>query len=173
MTNTAKKTTPPEKVASTSLPRLKEQESGTVLPGESPSENPNRVESPDNEAISILRESIKEAELAEPQVKLSPDLEDAGVISPQQEADAVLEKGPTLNLDITKEKLEEGSKMSAGGKSDKQKTVFGVIGLAALAIWVKRAIKLAHKHTMKIVFRKPHSVESDSTSRGKEEKNAN
>lgn len=145
MTDTAIKTKPQEKAQ----PRLKEQEPKTSL-----GEIPSRTESVDNEAILALRESIKEVELATPDVKLPPDLEDAGVVSPQQAADDVISKGPTLDIALSEEEFKKGEKESVGGKSDKQKVVFGASSLVALAIWVKRAIKLAHKHTMRVVFRK-------------------
>lgn len=114
----------------------------------------SRADAVDRQAETAVQESIKEARLRQPEPVLAPDVEDAGVKSPVQEAEAVIRDGPTIDLGVTEEKYKEGLGMGAGGKSDREKTVFGTASLVALALWIARMMKLAHKHTMRIVFRK-------------------
>lgn len=111
-------------------------------------------DSHDQEALRVIRESFPETKLGVERVEIPPDVADAGLSSPEADGEKVLKNGPTINVDITEKESKEGLKMSVEGKTDNEKTVFGTASLAALAIWVKRMIALAHKHTMRIVFRR-------------------
>ncbi|GEM_PF-3576857 len=131
-------------------------------------------DSHDKEALRLVRESLPEAKSPLPKIEIPPDVADAGLSSPEADGEEVLKKGPTINVDITEEEYGKGLKMAADGQTDKEKTVFGTGSIVALAIWIKRMIKLAHKHTMRIVFRKSSSAPSTSlrATEGKEEKDA-
>lgn len=111
-------------------------------------------DSHDKEALRLVRESFPETKSRVEKIEIPPDVSDAGVRSIEADGEAVLVNGPTINLDVTEDQYKEGLKMGAGGKSDHEKTVFGTASLVALALWIGRMMKLAHKHTMRIVFRK-------------------
>lgn len=110
-------------------------------------------EAQDKQALEKLRGSMKEVKQAAPEPELSPDVEDAGVHSPQNKANEVIEKGSTLEIPVSEEVYGEAKKTKVGGKVF-NKAVVGVSSLAAVAIWAGRIIKMAHKHAKKIVFRK-------------------
>lgn len=107
----------------------------------------------DREAIERVRAEIPESKQAMPEPELAPDLEDAGVESPQKEADRVILQGASLNLPISEDEYEQGLKTKFGGKTF-DKSFVGVSSFIALSMWVGRLIKMAHKHAMKVVFRK-------------------
>ena len=96
---------------------------------------------------------IEEARQSYPEIELPPDVADAGVKSPGQEAAEVIKKGPTFEAPITEEEMNKGLHQKITGKVV-NKVVVGVSGFFALATWVARMIKIAHKHTMRIVFKK-------------------
>lgn len=102
----------------------------------------------------VLKE-VKDAKLAHPKVELPPDVEDAGIVEPEEEASKVVTNGPTLNLPISESQYEQGLKTGASGKwHAAEREVVGVKSLLALALWVGRLIKRAHRHTMRVVFKK-------------------
>lgn len=110
----------------------------------------------DKEAIAIVEKEISDIKQSHPQPKLPPDVEDAGVISPQAEADKVITDGPSLTLPIDEQVYKMGHSMPAKGKWHYyEKEVVGVKSLVAMALWVARLIKVAHKHAKKIIFKKP------------------
>lgn len=160
MNATAKKITAgdPQKVKDDRAmqPRAKEQEpaDGRAQEAADLAEIKEVSDSHDKEALRLVRESLPETKSGVEKIEIPPDVADAGVKSPEQEAEAVLANGPTINVDISEKEYEKGLKMAAGGQTDREKNVFGTGSIVALAIWVKRMIKLAHKHTMRIVFRK-------------------
>ncbi len=138
-------------------PRAKEQEpngDGRAQEAQAIAEIREVSDSHDKEALRQVRESMPETKAGLPKIEIPPDVADAGVKSPEQEAEDVLTNGPTFNVDITEKEYKKGLKMGAEGKTDHEKTVFGTASLVALALWIKRMMRLAHKHTMRIVFRK-------------------
>lgn len=105
----------------------------------------SRAEKLDSQMAESIKRSVGEAKLSRPEPKLPPDVEDAGVKSPPVEADKVVERGTTLELPISEESYKTG-----------QKTSNPVSSLFALVTWIGKIIKLAHKHTMRVVFRNAH-----------------
>ncbi|MDO8486753.1 MAG: hypothetical protein Q7S45_00455 [Candidatus Curtissbacteria bacterium] len=145
-------------------PRAKEQEpaDGRAQEAAAITEIREVSDSHDKEALRLVRESMPETVAGLPKIEIPPDVADAGVMSPEQEAEEVLTSGPIINIDILEKEYKEGLKMRADGKTDHEKTVFGTASLVALALWVGRMMKLAHKHTMRIVFRKPSFVSTSA-----------
>lgn len=109
-------------------------------------------EAVDDQAERQVSEAISEARQARPEPKIPQDLADAGVKAPLQEAEEVIKKGPTIKLPITEESYQKGLHQKIVG-AVVNNTVVGVSSLFALAAWVGRMIKIAHKHAMKVVFR--------------------
>jgi len=135
-------------------PKAKEQEPKAEKTGEGLADLIQEVETHDKEAIGKVSAEIgEEARQSVPEIEIPPDVADAGVKSPAQEAADVIAKGSTLDVPITEEKYKEGLHQKVTGKVV-NKVVVGVSGLFALAAWVGRMVKIAHKHTMKVVFRK-------------------
>lgn len=137
------------------VPRVKEQE---ALPGgksedELMIEITTRADALDREHEAAVRESLAEARRAVPEPAVPPDVEDAGVVSPQLAAEDVVKGGTTLDLPMSESVYKRGLHQKVAG-AVKDKVVVGVSSLAALAMWIGRLIKMAHKHTMRIVFRK-------------------
>lgn len=112
------------------------------------------AESADKQALEALQSSMADIKRGEVEPELPPDVEDAGVVSPTKAAEEVVVKGPTIVLPIDEKEYEQGLKTQVSGKVDEENSVLGVSAVAALAIWVGRLFKLAHKHTMKIIFKK-------------------
>lgn len=96
----------------------------------------------------------KETKSANGEVVIPPDLVDHGVKSPQDEASTVVERGSTIELPMSEDDYEGAEKSKISGKSLPDKEVIGVSSLAALAMFVGRLIKVAHKHAKRLVFRK-------------------
>lgn len=135
-------------------PRVKEQE---ALPGgksedELMVEITTRAEALDRKAEAKVKESLVEARRAVPEPEVPPDVEDAGVFSPIKAAHDVVEKGATIEVSSSEAVYKKGLHAKIAGRV-KDKVVVGVSSLAALAMWIGRLIKMAHKHTMKVVFR--------------------
>lgn len=109
----------------------------------------------DKKALEVVEKELKDVQASYPQPNIPPDVEDAGVVSPQQEADNVVKNGTTISLPIDEHEFKKGLSERASGKWDNQaKEVVGVSSLVALAQWVKRIVARAHKKTMNVVFRK-------------------
>ena len=134
---------------------VKEQEPAALQKEETKilSEIIKSSEAADEQAEKAIQEAITEAKLAKPEPKLAPDVADSGVKSPQQEADEVIIRGSTISLPIEEEEYKKGLHQKVAG-AVANKVVYGVSGLFALATWVGKVIKFAHKHAMKVVFRK-------------------
>lgn len=107
----------------------------------------------DREALEKVREKIPDAKQAMPEVELAPEVEDAGVKSPQKEADNVVIRGSEVDLPISEAEYNQGKEIKVGGKSV-DKSIVGVSSFIALTMWIGRLIKMAHKHAMRVVFRK-------------------
>ena len=135
------------------VPKAKEQEPSGEKRDETLGELIQQVESHDKEAVEKVSGEIEEARQSYPEIELPPDVADAGVKSPGQEAAEVIKKGPTFEAPITEEEMNKGLHQKITGKVV-NKVVVGVSGFFALATWVARMIKIAHKHTMRIVFKK-------------------
>jgi hypothetical protein len=106
----------------------------------------------DQQALAELQEQV-DAAIAHPEPELPPDLVDTGVIRPEKEAEKVISDGTTLNLPIDEDEYRKGTKTNVSGTVS-NKSVIGVSSLVALAMWIGRLIKIAHKKTMRVVFRK-------------------
>jgi len=135
------------------VPKAKEQEPSGEKRDETLGELIQQVESHDKEAAEKVSGEIKEARQSHPEIEIPPDVADAGVKSLGQEAAEVVKKGPTFEAPITEEEMNKGLHQKVAGKIV-NKVVVGVSGFFALATWVARMIKVAHKHTMRVVFRK-------------------
>ncbi len=107
----------------------------------------------DKEALERVREKIPEAKQSMPEIELAQELEAAGVKSPQKEADTVVVRGAELDLPISEEEYKKDLSFKVGGKTV-DKSIVGVSSLIAFTMWIGRLIKMAHKHAMKVVFRK-------------------
>lgn len=109
----------------------------------------------DKKALEVVEKELKDVKASQPQPNIPPDLEDAGVINPQQEADKVVKDGTSISLPIDEAHYKKGLSDSAGGRFYRdEKVVVGSRGIVALAQWVKRIIAIAHQKAMKVVFRK-------------------
>ena len=135
---------------------LKEQEAKTLgdkKEGEIVAEIKTTAEALDSQAIEAVRTSIKDAKLSMPEPKLAPDVADSGVKVPQEQADEVIRSGTTINLPISEDKYKKGLHQKVTGVVV-NKVVVGASSFFTLATWIGRLIKMAHKHTMKVIFRK-------------------
>jgi len=144
-------------------PKAKEQEPSGEKRDETLGELIQQVESHDKEAAEKVSGEIEEARQSLPEIEIPPDVADAGVKSPGQEAGEVVKKGPTFEAPITEEEMNKGLHQKVVGKVV-NKVVVGVSGFFALATWVARMVKVAHKHTMRVVFRKSAGPVPDSES---------
>src|SRR3989344_7645137 len=135
------------------VPKAKEQEPSCEKRDETLGELIQQVESHDKEAAEKVSGEIEEARQSHPEIEIPPDVADAGVKSPSQEAQDVVKKGPTIEVPITEEEMNKGLHQKVTGKVV-NKVGIGVSGLFALATWVARMVKVAHKHAMRVVFRK-------------------
>ncbi len=108
----------------------------------------------DLEAEKKIEEAIgQEARLSRPEIKVPSDIAKHGVKSPQAEASVIAQKGSDIELPITEQDYKAGEKMEIKGVDD-HKSIIGVSSLAAFVLYLGRIIKLAHKNTKKIIFRK-------------------
>ncbi len=109
----------------------------------------------DKKALEVVEHELKEVRASHPQPNIPPDVEDAGVFNPQQEADNIVKNGTSISLPIEETEYKIGLTEGAGGRWYRyDKVVVGSRGIVALAIWVKRAVLKAHKKAMRVVFRK-------------------
>jgi len=135
---------------------LKEQEAKPLTDKEEDkivAEIKTRAEALTSEALESVRTSIQEARLATPEPKIPPEIADTGIKAPQEEADKVVTEGSTIKLPITEQEYKVGLHQKIKG-AVVDKVVIGASSLFALAAWVGRIIKIAHKHTMRVIFRK-------------------
>ena len=144
-------------------PKAKEQEPSGEKRDETLSELIQQVESHDKEAAEKVSGEIEEARQSLPEIEIPPDVADAGVKSPGQEAAEVVKKGPTIEVPMTEEEMNKGLHQKVAGKVV-NRVVVGVSGLFALATWVARLVKVAHKHTMRVVFKRAAGPIPDSES---------
>jgi len=121
----------------------------------------------DEEAERKIQEEIQEAKLARPEPIIPSDLAESDIKSPQREANEVIVKGTTIELPISEDEYKKGLHQKIVSIVA-DKVVVGASSILALVIWVGRIIKIAHKHTMKVIFRKSSFVEPDSTTEDKE-----
>ncbi|KKR65076.1 MAG: hypothetical protein UU05_C0029G0018 [Candidatus Curtissbacteria bacterium GW2011_GWA1_40_47] len=84
---------------------------------------------------------------------MAPDVADSGVKAPQSQANEVVTQGTTINLPISEKEYKKGLHQKIAGVVV-NKVVVGTSSLFALATWVGRLIKIAHKHTIKVIFKK-------------------
>lgn len=111
------------------------------------------AEAYDKQKLGEVEALIKEAKRAQVEPQIPPDVEDAGVVSPQTEAEKVVQMGSTLELPVSEEAYNRGlHKKVVGAVVDK--VVVGVSSLAALAMWIGRLLRIAHKHAMKVIWRR-------------------
>ena len=112
-----------------------------------------RAEAADQEMEARVLETFPEARRPVPEPKMAPDVEDAGVVHPPLEAQKVVTRGSTLDLPISEQTYKQGLHVKIAG-AVVNKVVVGVSSLAALALWIGRLMKMAHKQAMRVVFRK-------------------
>jgi len=143
---------PPGITVPAGAPKVKEQEPYGVEEDKMMAEIKTTAESIDREALDKVREAFSDAKQAQPRPVIPPDVEDAGMVHPETEAEKVVEGGATLVLPIDEKTYEKGLHMKVAG-SVADGVVKGVSSLAVLAMWVGRIIKLAHKHTMRVIFK--------------------
>jgi len=154
----------PQKIQNQSVSgtSLKEQEAKPLTDKEDKivAEIKTRAEALDSEAIESVRTSIQEARLATPEPKVPPELADTGIKTPQEEANKVVAEGSTIELPLTEQEYKTGlhQKVKAAVVD---KVVIGASSLFALAAWVGRIIKIAHKHTMKVIFRREEKEDAN------------
>lgn len=110
-------------------------------------------EAADLHAESEIAKAIEGAKRAQPPIKIPSDLAASGVKSPEEEASKVVKKGTQVNLPISEAQYKVGLGQKASGRVT-NKVVFGVDNLLAFALWIGRVIKVAHKHAMRVVFRR-------------------
>jgi len=115
------------------------------------------AETADRQALEAIQGSLKEAKRAVFEPELPPDVEDAGVVNPVKKAEEVVEKGTTIELPASEEIYKRGLSTKISGKGD-DKSIVGVSSISALAIFIGRLLKMAHKHAMKVIFRKGGKV---------------
>lgn len=109
----------------------------------------------DREVLRQVEDALgEEAKLAKPEIEIGPDLADHGVKSPEQEASSVVDNGSTIELPITEEEYKKGEHTKVNGQTNREKSVLGIRSLVALALLFGRWIKLAHKHTKRVIFKK-------------------
>src|SRR3989344_4117693 len=109
----------------------------------------------DRKAEEEIQQAIgKEGRLREPEIKIPPDVADAGVVSPETEASETLSGDTTVELPMTEDEFKLGEHAKVDAKVTEKKEVLGVASLVALALFVGRLIKLAHYHMKKIRFKK-------------------
>ena len=104
----------------------------------------------DRELEGKVRSEIKEARLADVEPEIPKDVAESGVKAPSLEAAATIK---AFNLPITEGEYKVGLHQKVAG-AVVNKVVVGVSSLAGLALWVGRKIKMAHKHAIRIVFRR-------------------
>lgn len=113
-----------------------------------------RGESLDAQALGEMQKVINEVKQgAAESIKLPPDVEDAGVVAPEQKAEEVVKDGATVVLPIEEETYKKGLKVKVSAKTMVDKVAVGASSLFALAAWVGRLIKMAHRHTMRVMFK--------------------
>jgi hypothetical protein len=142
---------------------LKEQEAKPLTDKEEEKivvEIKTSAEALDSEMIESVRTSIQEARLATPEPKISPEVADTGIKAPQEEANKVVSEGSTIELPITEQEYKTGlhQKVKAAVVD---KVVVGISSLFALAALVGRLIKIAHKHTMRVIFRREEKEDAN------------
>lgn len=115
------------------------------------------AETADRQALEALQGTLAETKRATFEPELPPDVEDAGVVNPIKAAEEVVKNGTTVELPVSEKEYDLAKKTKVSGKSDIKRNVFGVSSLAAMAIWVGKMLKKAHRHTMKVVFKKEAS----------------
>ncbi|MBI3342211.1 hypothetical protein HY024_03755 [Candidatus Curtissbacteria bacterium] len=109
----------------------------------------------DKKALEVIEKELAGVKAAHPPPTIPPDLEDAGVKDPAQEAEKVVREGPSIDVPVTEDTYQQGLKTDFKGKwYYQEKEVVGVKSLAALALWVKRLVLRAHTHTMRVIFGK-------------------
>ena len=132
---------------------VKEGEPGSSTPTESGIREIGREA--DLRAEREVREHLgDEVRRAQPEPEIGPDLEIHDVKSIEKEASDVISQGPSINLGITEEEMEQAQHAKMSAHVDDHKNVLGVASVLAVAIWVGRILKMAHGHVTRIVFKK-------------------
>jgi hypothetical protein len=126
------------------VPKAKEQEPKVS--------EENKIMAVDKELLVNVQGQVKEVVQARPEPELPPDVADAGVISPIAKAEEVVKDGTTLTLPTTEEAYKRGLHLRFAGVVTSG-VVMGASSLSALAMWIGRMIKMAHKKAIKVVFR--------------------
>lgn len=114
----------------------------------------------DEQALKAIEGEIEGARLKEPTPKVGADIS-MHLKSPQEEADNVIKQGSAISVGLTQEEYDEGQKEKVEVKKDWTTLVYwGPKSLIAAVIRAGRLIKIAHSHTLKVVFRKQEKKEA-------------
>ncbi len=108
----------------------------------------------DLEAQKVVEQALGSEAKARAEVKIAPDLREAGVASHEENATDVIKKGSDLQIPISEDTFQAGRSVKLGGKRFINRNIVGVSSLAALVIFVGRLVKVAHRHARRIIFRK-------------------
>lgn len=107
----------------------------------------------DLEAQKQVEHAIGEETKNRTEVKIAAQVRDAGLVSHEEEASNVVKHGGALELAVSEEKYKQGKKTGIGGKRLINKNIVGVSSLAAMAVFIGRLLKVAHKHAKRVIFR--------------------
>ncbi len=124
----------------------------------------------DLEAQKQVEQALGNETKVKAEAKISPDVREVGVTSHDEDASDVLKKGGTIKIPVSQDVFEKGQSTRLGGKRLINRNIVGVSSLAALAIFVGRLLKMAHKHVRKVIFRKSGS-EKDKVLEGADDAN--
>ena len=95
----------------------------------------------DSEALEKVRKHLPDAESRSEKPYIPANVSQSGIKHIETEAEDVIRQGATITLPVDEETYVRGQKER------------GTSSLAALALWIGRVIKLAHRRTWKVVFR--------------------
>jgi len=115
----------------------------------------------DLEAEKKVQEAIGGEAEKKSETVVPPDLAAHGVKHHEEYARDVLKNGGTLELPMGETAFEQGAHTKISGKRLLSNAIVGVSSLAALAIYVERIMKVAHKHARRLIFRGQKPTEEE------------
>lgn len=116
----------------------------------------------DLEAEKKVQEAIGSETEKKAENVIPPELAQHGVKHHEEYARDVLKHGGTLELPMTESAMQQGARTKISGKRFLNKSIVGVSSLAALAIYVGRIVKVAHRHARRVIFRGQKSAEEEN-----------
>ncbi len=136
----------------TSRGLAKEQESARKQEAKIVSEIIQTSREVDERAEKQIKAELTDAKLSTPEPTIPADVAESGVKSPDHEAEEVVKKGATIQVQITESEYKKGLHEKVGGII-KDKVVTGISSIVGLVAWIGRMIKIGHNHTMKVIFK--------------------